>query len=50
MTNPHFQLYIDGAFCEGAGDDVMQRARTLQMEKLGPVSHALTKRMSNAPL
>ncbi|MDA7592425.1 aldehyde dehydrogenase [Rhodobacteraceae bacterium] len=24
MTNPHFKLYIDGVFCEGAGDAVMQ--------------------------
>ena len=24
MTNPHFQLYIDGSFCEGAGGAVMQ--------------------------
>ena len=23
MTNPHFQLYIDGSFCEGAGGAVM---------------------------
>ena len=23
MTNPHFQLYIDGSFCEGAGGTVM---------------------------
>ena len=23
MTNPHFQLYIDGSFCEGAGGVVM---------------------------
>ena len=23
MTNPHFQLYIDGTFCEGAGGAVM---------------------------
>ena len=23
MTNPHFQLYIDGSFCEGAGGSVM---------------------------
>lgn len=24
MTNPHFQLYIDGSFCEGAGGAAMQ--------------------------
>ena len=23
MTNPHFQLYIDGSFCEGAGGAIM---------------------------
>ena len=49
MTNPHFQLYIDGSFCEGAGGAVMQ-SQTQPMVKIGPVFPAPTNRMLNVRL
>ena len=35
MTNPHFQLYIDGSFCEGAGGAVMHSQNPADGKTLG---------------
>ena len=37
MTNPHFQLYIDGSFCEGAGGVVMHSQNPARPEATCPM-------------